>query len=253
MTATIKWKGKLSRRIDIKQGVRQGGILSTDHYKRYNNPLLLHLEEYFSGVQIGTKRVPYVTCADDIALLTSSTDEMSQMLASVEKYSNENRYQINPTKSALLCYNTTDQPSFTLQSSEIPIPSEVIHLGTTRKSSDKMKIEENINRGRRTVYSLLGASCHGRSGTSQTAKARIWTTYVVPRFTYALEVQNLNVTDETQLDKFQISTLKQIQHLPQRTPNAATLALLGILPISVIIHKNFLNLIYNIIRSWILS
>jgi hypothetical protein len=118
-----------------------------------------------------------------------------------------------------------------------------------------MKIEENINRGRRTVYSLLGAGCHGRSGTSQAVKAHIWTTYVVPRFTYALEVQNLNVTDETQLDKFQISTLslKQIQHLPQRTSNAATLALLGILPISVIIHKNFLNLIYNIIRSWILS
>jgi hypothetical protein len=116
MTATIKWKGKLSRRIDIKQGVRQGGILSTDHYKRYNNPLLLHLEEYFSGVRIGTTRVPHVTCADDIALLTSSTDEMSQMLESVEKYSNENRYQINPTKSALLCYNTKDQPSFTLQS-----------------------------------------------------------------------------------------------------------------------------------------
>ena len=50
-----------------------------------------------------------------------------------------------------------------------------------------------------------------------------------------------------QLDKFQVNILKQIQHLPQKTSNTATHALLGNLPISVTIHKSLL--IYNIITK----
>ena len=249
MTASVKWKGKLSNVVSIQQGVRQGGILSTDHYKRYNNPLLLLLEENFSGNHIGTTNIPHVTCADDIALLADSKDEMDQMLRLVESYSNDHRYKINPTKSALLCYHTSDQPILQLHQSTIPTLEETIHLGSNRISSGKVRIDRNVNLGRRTVYSLLGAGCHGRSGTSQPVKGHIWTTYVVPRFTYALETQNLTATDEIQLDKFQVNILKQIQHLPQRTSNTATLAFLGILPISVNIHKSLLNLIYNIITK----
>ena len=41
-TSRVKWAELFSDTIDIQQGVRQGGVLSTSHYKRYNNPLLLH-------------------------------------------------------------------------------------------------------------------------------------------------------------------------------------------------------------------
>ena len=37
----VKWAGELSHPINIKQGVRQGGVLSTGHYKCYKHPLLL--------------------------------------------------------------------------------------------------------------------------------------------------------------------------------------------------------------------
>ena len=35
MSTKIKWNGELSRKFPILQGVRQGGILSAGHYKRY--------------------------------------------------------------------------------------------------------------------------------------------------------------------------------------------------------------------------
>ena len=41
MTTCVKWDGFLSSSFVIRQGVRQGGILSASHYKRYNNPLLI--------------------------------------------------------------------------------------------------------------------------------------------------------------------------------------------------------------------
>ena len=42
-SSRIKWTGEFSDPINIRQGVRRGGVLSTDHYKRYNNPLLLQM------------------------------------------------------------------------------------------------------------------------------------------------------------------------------------------------------------------
>jgi hypothetical protein len=247
MTTVVKWKGDHSRTIEIKQGVRQGGILSTEHYKRYNNPLLLQLEEYFTGMCIGTTRLQHITCADDIALISTSSTEMQDMLRTVEIYSSENRYKINPTKSALIAFNALDIPPLTLHEDTIPSEEETVHLGIRRSSTGKCNITERTNTGRRTVYSLMGAGCHGKTGTSQSVKAKMWTTYVVPRFTYGLEVQTLSAQDETQLDGFQLKILKQLQHLPVRTSNSATLALLGIPPVSTVIHRNLLNLLYKII------
>ena len=56
----------ISSPFSIKQGVRQGGILSATQYKRYNNSLLIEVEDRFTGKQIGTVRIPHVTVADDI-------------------------------------------------------------------------------------------------------------------------------------------------------------------------------------------
>ena len=39
--SSIKWAGRTSQRFSVNQGVRQGGILSTDLYKLYINPYLL--------------------------------------------------------------------------------------------------------------------------------------------------------------------------------------------------------------------
>ena len=49
--------------------VRQGEVLSTAHYKRYNNPLLLHLEDAYSEVKIGSINITHITVADDLAVL----------------------------------------------------------------------------------------------------------------------------------------------------------------------------------------
>ena len=53
----------------MQQYVRQGGVLSTSHYKRYNNLLLLSLEERYASAKIGSIRIPIIIVADDAAPL----------------------------------------------------------------------------------------------------------------------------------------------------------------------------------------
>ena len=71
----VKWKQHVSDSFQIKQGVRQGGILSTEMYKRYNDTLLDQLEEAGHGLFLGTTHIPSPPCEDDIAFFaTNPTD-----------------------------------------------------------------------------------------------------------------------------------------------------------------------------------
>jgi hypothetical protein len=51
-------------------GDRQGGILNTDLYKLYINPLLDRLQDVGIGLKIGNINVNNTGCADDIVLLS---------------------------------------------------------------------------------------------------------------------------------------------------------------------------------------
>jgi hypothetical protein len=65
----IRWTGSTSDCFKVGMGGRQGGILSTDLYKLYINPLLDRLQNVGIGLKIGN--VNNTGCADDIALLSS--------------------------------------------------------------------------------------------------------------------------------------------------------------------------------------
>ena len=83
-SSRVKWAGLVSDQINLKQGVRQGGVLSTAHYKRYNNPPLLQLEERYTDVKIGSINIPHVTVADDLAVLAREYCDIQVILWDVE-------------------------------------------------------------------------------------------------------------------------------------------------------------------------
>ena len=62
----------------------------------------------------------------------------------------------------------------------------------------------------------------------------------------ALSLKLSNKKEFECLEKFQRQSLRQIQGLPDKTPNSITLALLRMLPLKTVIHKNVLNLFMNI-------
>ena len=104
-TSKVKWAGLVSDPINIRQGVRQGGVLSTSHYKRYKNPLLLHLEESYSDVKIGSIKVPHITVADDLAVLSRDPGPQQVKVCDVDNSTRKERYCVNPSKSTTLLYH----------------------------------------------------------------------------------------------------------------------------------------------------
>jgi len=170
-----------------------------------------------------------------------------------ESHARRHRYDINPSKSSCIRVNPNSpdpNTDFVLEGTRIPFDTSTTHLGIHRNTKCKVNTKEKVELGRRTAYSLMGAGFNGKNGLKQSVKSRLWSTFVVPRMLYGLEVLPYSQTDLKALEVFQIKTLKQVQHLADRNSNVAALSLLGILPIRAQLHKNTLNLYYSIIQKY---
>ena len=96
---SVKWQSRISEPFEIKLCVRLGGILSTLHYKLFNNDLL-HLLGARDGTTIGHIDCSCPTCADDAALLAKFLLCLQILLMVVRYFLGRERYDINTTKSA---------------------------------------------------------------------------------------------------------------------------------------------------------
>ncbi|MCG8033052.1 MAG: endonuclease/exonuclease/phosphatase family protein, partial [Candidatus Thiodiazotropha taylori] len=82
--SVVKWEGATSDPFQVQQGVRQGGILSTDLYKLYGNRLLNRLTDLAIGAHIGETSCVAPTTADDMALVASELTVLRLVNTSVD-------------------------------------------------------------------------------------------------------------------------------------------------------------------------
>ena len=98
LSSKAKWQGDISDSFEIRQAVRQGGILSSHLYKTSVDPLLNELERNALGVHIGTKYVGSVAVADDFLFMSNCANELQTMFNVSKEFASERRYKIHPTK-----------------------------------------------------------------------------------------------------------------------------------------------------------
>ena len=83
-------------------GVRQEGILSTDLYKLYINPLLDLLQDVGIGLKIGNINVNNTGYADDIALLSTQLSDVQIMVNMALDFANLEGYELQTKKSVAI-------------------------------------------------------------------------------------------------------------------------------------------------------
>jgi hypothetical protein len=258
LTSRVKTTGLLSRTIVERQGVRQGGIPSTELFKGRCDQLLNTLEQSTLGFSIGAIDCSVPTCADDMALLSSTAISLQAMINVAVADANRERYQFNVKKSKVMVMNSNIKPSvwqdlplWTLsEGNSIAVSNKETHLGIVRTPDCKSgtTVVENIKLARRSLFSLTGAGMYGLNGAHPKPSVHLWNTYIIPRLVYGLDVIPITSRQLEDLEIFQRSNLKRIQHLPPGTPNAAVLLLVGTLPIEAVIDQKVLSLYTNMCR-----
>ena len=135
------WNGTSSRKVSIRQGVRQGGILSPFLYSVFVDELLDLLVSSRYGACIGDVYVGAPMFADDLALVSESPTVLQRMLDIVSSYAKKWRYRFNASKSWILVFGeSTSQRQklrglrkwFIESNCQIKEADEVRHLGILR-------------------------------------------------------------------------------------------------------------------------
>ena len=107
------------------------------------------------------------------------------------------------------------------------------HMGMPR-STVKFATEEvtvNIQKARRSMYSLMPAGLHGENGLDPQTLVHIFQVCVIPVLLYGLEVAVPSKANLDTLERFLRTSLKQILSLPTSTTSPAAHILTGILPL----------------------
>jgi len=252
-TAAVKWNNQISNHFRIEQGVRQGGILSTDLYKTYVNPLLRRLQAAPYGVKIGPITCAASACADDICLAAEGADETQQLLSMSTDFANMERYILQPAKSVHIGVNKgsrSQHNSFHINDREIPSVKSATHLGIIRTDSvsnnQSANIDENMKKARRAAYSLYGSGLRGHEGLNIRTLVHLYRTYITPVLLYGMELILPYSSYMEKLETFQKKLLKELLQLPNNTANPAIYVITGLLPIEAQIHVKALIFLHNL-------
>ena len=144
---------------------------------------------------------------------------MRVMLPGTGSFANRARFVIHPTKSCVLtyweqfdqCQNTT----YTMNGHAVSQVDHTKHLGVHRELNNKANITGKI--ALLIPWWVLGFTMEMVwNGLKQSVCGKLWSTYVVPRFTYGLEVLNLKGSELKLVEQFQRKSLRQIQSLPDK-------------------------------------
>lgn len=255
--SVVKWAGATSDSFKVQQGVRQGGILSTDLYKLYGNRQLDRLTELGIGFHLGEICCVAPTAADDMALAASTLTALQTLVNMSVDYSLMENYLLQPVKSVILAVLNEGNASRSINTDisvfmngeRMPVVNEAMHMGILRSAdSQESTVKNNMDKARRTIYCLMGAGLHGGNGLDPDTSIHILQIYVLPILVYGLEVVLPRKTLMEQIDRLHKKFLKQILSLPNTTADPAIYVLSGTIPIEGVVHKRALTLFGGICR-----
>ena len=135
-SSVVKWFGEQSSPFKIHQGVRQGGIVSSDLYKIYQNPLLNRIHHSGLGARVGNVTCNISGCADDLAVNVNSRREGQVLVNSSTDHANLERYLLQANKNVMVTVTPRDSNNIinttkpiTMNGKEMKTVKSAMHLG----------------------------------------------------------------------------------------------------------------------------
>ena len=140
--ANVRWNNEFTRSFSVKNGVRQGAVLSGILYCFYMNGLFSSLEEAGHGCWVESVFCGIWGYSDDSLLLAPSLEALQSMLRICENYANEHNLLFSTDKDPSKCKTkciaflqkkkrreTSSLPHMILCGNPLPWVEDGLHLG----------------------------------------------------------------------------------------------------------------------------
>jgi hypothetical protein len=141
-TANVKWQNSLSQSFHVKNGVKQGGVISPVIFTIYMDALLTKLEAKGAGCWMDGLYVGGLAYADDVILLAPSRKGLITMLDICSVYAQEFDVKFNASKSKLLLFGKCDPVPIVFMHKTLDMVPDDKHLGIPiGRDSNKLLVQ----------------------------------------------------------------------------------------------------------------
>ena len=247
----VKIGGELSKDGKIKQGLKQGGVLSTSLLTLFMDDKIKMVQREGIGATIGCRQVGIIAYADDEVLISCNPKEMQNLLDIAYQHSCLWRYRYNVAKCKILVYGKrTCDTKWRLGDEEIESATEYTHLGVimSPKGAPRRRIEDAMNKARQALYSKCPYGLN-ISKMNPLTLFTTWRVYAEPALLYSIAVTRLTETELTYLEGMLLRIYRLMQGLPSKIQKMASYVMLGALPCRIMVMKTVLQFISFLFKA----
>lgn len=256
-TASISYKHHSSRTFKLKQGVRQGSILSPHLYNIYNENLLHQISSESSiGTSIYGNFTGIVAYADDIILLSTTLSGLCTLVDKCESYGRSNLIKLNAVKTEFMVSGKSPlKNTFISIGNTIVTPQNKLkHLGFTwdnvndrkgKATLNNININERISQAQVVGKTLIKNGirfCH------PSTIVQLYNSLIVPTLTYGFDICEFTKDSFKRLDIVGRSILKSLFDISKHGRNYLH-TMFNIDHISFTVNRNKLNLFTRLINN----
>ena len=204
--SVVRLNSNTSQCFPVCRGVKQGSVLSPTQFIIVIDSLLTSLDTTHQGLSHLGLDVGSSAHADDIRVVSNSTNAVSRLGSCVSSFCSANQLKLNAGKTEAVSFSKGCPPDTTLQIASDSIKSQpqlkCLGVWWQHDLSPSMSVEENISKARRAFFATgsLG-SFHGK--LNPLSARSIFEIFVIPVLLYGCETWILTPTLMTKLEKFQ--------------------------------------------------
>ncbi len=261
ITATVTTKYGPTRQIQIRDSIRQGGILSVIEYANMMDEITKEInKDPSNNIKYGSENsAGCLLWMDDVALLHNDPVQLQKMLDTTNQIANKYRIKFGEEKSKVMIIKgdkppgkkgeETQQPyseQFTVGEMNLSEATTYKYLGVTLNNKGTLTnhIETVKAKAEVSLQTILNMSANKE--LSQVQMPTIWKLYkacTIPIMTYAAEAWIPYVPEIKELQKKHCSMIKRILKVPTSTPDSAIHIETGMPTINQVIDEQQLTYI----------
>ena len=241
----IKWDGLLSQAFKVKNGVRQGGVLSPILFNVYIDVLLCKLKETELGCHIGSSFAGALAYADDVLLLCPSMYAVKKMISVCEEFSQAFNIQFNASKSKLLLFGVVEHVIVQMQGPIECVKSEK-HLGHIISTTGKIN-EERIRHTANELYGKFNLMMAQFSNAQFNVKYCLFKSFCMSM--YGSNLWDLSSKDMSIIFVAWRKCIRRLLDLSPRAHSRLLHLLCDDAPVDIQIHRRFVKFFTSCYQS----
>ena len=200
----------------IKQGVRQGCILSPHLFNAYAEYIMrMALESCSIGISVGGRTINNLRYADDTTLLADSACELEELIERVRTESEKFGLFLNVSKTKVMVINQQEENTTIHAGNQaIEIIEQFNFLGSmiSNQGGCSTEIRRRIAMAK-TSMCTMHKLWKDRS-ISKSTKIRLVSTLIFPIATYACETWVINAADQRRIEAFEMWCWRKLLCIP---------------------------------------